>query len=94
MRFIVSPNQQQIREALLIDQALDQFKDRALRIQQRLGAKGYEIMSLKVGGSDNPLPRPMERMSVARVEGGTPLAGDAGTSRQTLRVHAVIQLRF
>jgi len=41
MRFSVSPDQQQASESRLIDQALDKFKARALRIQERLGAKGY-----------------------------------------------------
>lgn len=94
MRFMVSPDQQQHSETLLIDQALDRFKARARRIQQRLGAKGYEIVNLRVGASGNPPPLPMERMALARTGNDAPLADDAGTSRQTLDVHAVIQLRF
>lgn len=94
MRFSVSPDQQQASESLLMDQALDQFKARALRIQERLGAKGYEIVSLKIGTSATPPPFPLKRMAMARVENSPPTASEAGTSRQTLSVRAVIQLRF
>ena len=94
MRFTVSQDQLQASEKRLIDQALDQFKSRALRIQNRLGAKGYNIVTLRVGASNNPTPIPMEGMAMARAETVAPLADEAGTSRQSLSVHAVIQLRF
>ena len=94
MSFSVSPDQQQASESRLIDQALDQFKARALRIQERLGAKDYKIVSLKIGTSTNPQPLPLERMAMARVESSPPVASEAGTSRQSLSLRAVIQLRF
>jgi predicted secreted protein len=94
MRFSASPDQQQASESRLMDQALDQFKSRALRIQKRLGAKGYEIVSLKIGTSAAPPPFPLERMAMARVESSPPVASEAGTSRQSLSLRAVIQLRF
>jgi predicted secreted protein len=94
MRFTISPDQQQASESRLIDQALDRFKARALRIQQRLGAAGYDIVHLTVGTSGHPPPMPMETMAMARAASRPALAGEAGTSRQTLRIHAVIQLRF
>jgi predicted secreted protein len=94
MRFAVSPDQRQASESRLIDQALDRFKARALRIQQRLGATGYDIVNLKVGTSGNPPPYPLEGMAMARAASRPPLAGEAGTSRQTLSIRAVIQLRF
>jgi predicted secreted protein len=94
MRFSVSPDQQQAGESRLIDQALDRFKARAVRIQERLGAKGYDIVNLKVGASGTPPAFPVERMAMARVENSAPVAGEAGTSRQSFSVHAVIRLRF
>ena len=94
MRFSVSPDQQQASESRLMDQVLDQFKARALRIQERLSAKGYEIVSLKIGTSATPPPFPLERIAMARVESIPPMASAAGTSRQSLSVRAVIQLRF
>ncbi len=94
MRFSVSPDQQQASESRLMDQTLDQFKARALRIQERLSAKGYEIVSLKIGTSATPPPFPLERMAMARVENSPPTASEAGTSRQALSIRAVIQLRF
>ena len=94
MRFNVSPDQQQASESRLIDQALDKFKARALRIQERLGAKDYKIIRLKIGTSATPPPIPLERMAMARVESSPPVASEAGTSRQSLNLRAVIQLRF
>lgn len=94
MSFTVSPDQQQASESRLIDQALDKFKERARRIQERLGATGYDIVSLKVGTSRKPPPLPLERMAMARVENSAPPISEAGTSRQSLSVDAVIQLRF
>ena len=94
LRFTVSPDQQQASESRLIAQALDQFKARALQVQERLGATSYDIVSLKLGGSAAPPPLPMEGMAMARVQSVPPVAADAGTSHHSLSVHAVIQLRF
>jgi len=94
MRFTVSPDQRQASESRLIDQALERFKARALRIQQRLGAAGYDIVHLTVDTSGHPPPRPLATMAMARAASRPALAGEAGTSRQILRIHAVIQLRF
>jgi predicted secreted protein len=94
MRFTVSPEQRQASEAHLVDQVLDRFKARALRIQQRLGATGYDIVNLKLGGSATPPFLPLEHMTMARAAGSAPVAAEAGTSRQTLSIDAIIQLRF
>jgi predicted secreted protein len=94
MRFTVSADQRQVGEARLIDQALDRFKAVALRIQQRLGATDYDIVNLKLGASGSPPPYPLEHMAMARAAGSAPVAGEAGTSRQTLRIEAVIHLQF
>lgn len=94
MRFTVSPEQRQASDSGLIDQALEQFKTRALRIQKRLGAKGYKIVNLKVDTSGNSMPIPVERLAMTRVESAAPVASEAGTSRRIVSIHAVIQLRF
>jgi predicted secreted protein len=94
MRFTVSPDQRQAGESRLIDRALDKFRTRALRIQKGLDAEGYDIVTLQLGAAGNPAPIPMARMTMARMENSAPVAGEAGTSRQTLSVHAVIQLHF
>jgi predicted secreted protein len=96
MRFMVSPEQQRASEAQLLDQAMENFKERAVRIQNDLGAKGYRIVNLNVGGAGAPPPFPMERMAMAKVQtdSGVPVAGEAGTSRQQLSLHAIIQLQF
>ncbi|MEJ2553256.1 MAG: SIMPL domain-containing protein [Gammaproteobacteria bacterium] len=94
MRFTVSSEQRRTGDTQLIDQALERFKTRALRIQERLGAKGYKIVNLKVDTSGSPVPIPVERLAVARIESAAPVASEAGTSRRTVTVHAVIQMRF
>lgn len=94
MRFTVSPEQRRASDSRLIDQALERFKTRALGIQKRLEAKGYKIVSLKVDTSGNHVPIPMEHLTMARIESAAPVASEAGTSRRTVSIHAVIQLRF
>jgi predicted secreted protein len=96
MRFMVSPEQQRAGEAQLLDQAMAYFKERAVRIQNDLGAKGYRIVSLNVEPGGAPPPLPMARMAMAQVrtESGVPVAAEAGTSRQQLDIHAKIQLQF
>jgi predicted secreted protein len=96
MRFTASPEQQRANEAQLLDQAMADFKERAVRIQNALGAKGYRIVSLNVEDTGSPRPFPMERLSMAgaQSEGAVPVAAEPGTSRRQLAIRAAIQLQF
>jgi len=96
MRFMVSPEQQRASEAQLLDQAMANFKERAVRIQNGLGAKGYRIVSLNIEDAGAPPPLPMERMAMAKVQSdaGVSVAAEPGTSRRQLAIRADIQLRF
>lgn len=95
MQFIVSPARQRAGEAQLVDQAMENFKERAVRIQRSLGAKSYRIVRLSVQGAGAPPPMPMMfRMAKAEMDSGAPVAGEAGTSRQQIALQAVIQLQF
>lgn len=95
MRFMVSPERQRSGEAELIDSAMANFKERALRIQRGLGAKGYRLVRLGIDGVGTPPPMPMMmRMAVAEKDSAAAVAGEAGSSRHQLTLHAVIQLTF
>ena len=95
MRFMVSPERQRSGEAELIDRAMADFKERALRIQRGLGAKGYRLVRLGIDGAGTPPPMPMMmRMTAAEKDGAAAVAGEAGSSRHQLTLHAVIQLTF
>jgi predicted secreted protein len=94
MRFTASPKQRQAGEAQLVDQALARFKSRALRIQQQLGATGYDIVNLKLETVGARLPIPLEHLAMARAASGAPVAAEAGTSRLSLNLTAAIQLHF
>jgi len=96
MRFMVSPEQQRASDAQLLDQAMADFKERAVRIQNDLGAKGYRIVSLNVADEGTPPPFPVERMAMAKMQTdtGLPVAAEPGTSRRQLAIRAAIQLQF
>lgn len=94
MRFTVSPERQRAAEVRLVDQALEDFKTRAARIQQGLGAKGYRIVRLQVDGAAAPPMPLMARVAAMEQDAAAPVAAEPGSSRQRLGVHAVIQLQF
>jgi predicted secreted protein len=94
MNFTVSEQRQAQLEGELTGEALDNFKARAQAIAQRLGAAGYDIVRLQLQdntGAPPPAPMPvMERMLKAA---DTAVASEAGTSRLSVGVYAVIRLR-
>jgi len=95
MQFLVSPATQRTHDAELTDQLMERFKERASRIQLGLGAKAYRLVRLTVEGAPPP-PRfgIMAGTAMMEKEAGTPVAGEAGSSRQRLDARAVIQLQF
>jgi predicted secreted protein len=94
MNFTVSEQRQGQIEKELTGEALDNFRQRAQAIAERLGAAGYDIVRLQLqdnAGAPPPTPMPvMERMLKAA---DTAVASEAGTSRLTVGVYAVIRLR-
>ena len=95
MRFLVSPARQRAGEAQLMDQLMDNFKERAARIQRGLGAKAYRIIRLSVQGGGAPPPILMRsRMAMAEMDSPAPVASEAGGSRLQFAAQAVIQLQF
>jgi predicted secreted protein len=91
--FSVSPERRRAVEDELVDEALDAFRARADRIRAKLGAKGYEIVSLRVDASGGAPPVAMRgavMMAEARV--APPLEG--GTSTLRASAHATVELAF
>lgn len=91
MNFTVSERQQAQIEQELIFEALDNFKRRAQTIAERLGASGYDIVRLQL--QDNSVAPPMPTMARMLKTEDAPVASEAGTSRLSVGVYAVIQLR-
>ncbi len=97
MQFIATPAHQRAGEAQLLDQAMENFKERADRIQQGLGAKSYRIVRLSVQGAGAQPPTPMMVRTVKAemaMDSGEPVASEAGISRQQIVLQTVIQLQF
>ncbi len=86
----------QAAEQDLIDDALQAFRQRAVQIQEAMGAKAYRVIELNVGNGGNPgaisrnLPMVMESRAYRSVE--TP-AVEPGTARVTVRVDGRVQLQ-
>ena len=94
MAFTVSPERQSAGEAKLYDQVMENFKERAARIQRDLDAKTFRIVRLSVEGAGTPPIPVAARMHVMSEGASVPVASEAGTSRQRLDLRAVIQLTF
>lgn len=93
MTFSVSEGQQARVEQELTGEALDNFKQRAQAIAERLGAAGYDIVRLQLQQDAGAPPMPMQSMVRMLKTEDAPVASEAGTSRLTVGVYAVIQLR-
>jgi len=93
MSFGVSERQQARIAQELTGEALDNFRQRAQAITERLGAAGYDIVRLQLQDSAGAPPVPMQSMARALKTEDAPLASEAGTSTVSVGVYALIQLR-
>jgi len=93
MSFAVSEQQQARIGQELTGEALDNFRQRAQAIAERLGAAGYDIVRLQLqDGADAP-PMPLQSMARALKTEDASVASESGTSTLSIGVYAVIQLR-
>ncbi|MCC6301202.1 MAG: SIMPL domain-containing protein [Gammaproteobacteria bacterium] len=93
MDFGVSEQQRARIGQELTDEALDNFRQRAQSIAQRLGAAGYDIVRLQLQDDAGAPPMPVHTMARMLKAEDTAVASEAGTSRVGVGVYAVIQLR-
>ncbi len=93
MNFDVSEPQRARVGQELTHEALDNFRQRAQSIAERLGATSYDIVRLQLQDDAGAPPMPVQSMArMLKVE-DTAVASEAGTSRLSVGVYAVIQLR-
>lgn len=93
MTFGVSEQQRARIEQTLTQEALDNFRERAQAIAQRLGASGYDIVRLQLQDDAGMPPMPVQSMARMLKTEDAAVASEAGTSRLSVGVYAVIQLR-
>ncbi len=92
LAFSVSAERRRGVEDELIDAALAAFLARAERIAKTLGAQGFEIVQIGIGGGGRPTPVVQRSMAMAESVRTAP-AVEAGTSRVGVNVHGTIELR-
>lgn len=93
MTFSVSEQQRARTEQALTQEALDNFRERAQAIAERLGAAGYDIVRLQLQDDAGMPPMPVQSMARMLKAEDAAVASEAGTSRLSVGVYAVIQLR-
>lgn len=95
IHFSVSPERQRAVEDELVDEVLAAFRERAQRVQKKLGANGYEIVSIRVDAAGGPPPMLRQAGAVMMADAaGAPPALEAGTSTLRAGAHATIELGF
>jgi predicted secreted protein len=81
-------------ERQLSKSALEAFAAKAKLIAETMGAKGYEVVDVTVGGSSQPYqPDFKMRMAPMAAEAAPPVAIEGGTATLTVNVSGQIQLR-
>lgn len=93
MSFGVSERLRARVEQELTGEALDNFRQRAQAITERLGASGYDIVRVQLQDNAGAPPMPMQTMARMLKAEDTAVASEAGTSQLSVGVYAVIQLR-
>jgi predicted secreted protein len=93
MSFGVSERLRARVEQELTGEALDNFRQRAQAIAERLGASGYDIVRVQLQDNAGAPPMPMQTMARMLKAEDTAVASEAGTSQLSVGVYAVIQLR-
>ncbi len=94
MQLSAKPSTRQKAEDELITQAMNAFKQRALLVQQNMGAPGYRVMNINIGTSDfsHGYPQMQMRMEAATDSLSNAPAIEAGSSMVSVRVDGSIQL--
>jgi len=94
LHFSVSPERRRAVEDELVDEVLAAFRERAKRVQTKLGANGYEIVSIRVDAAGGPPPMPHRGAIMMADAAVAPPSLEAGTSTLRAGAHATIELGF
>lgn len=95
IRHMASESTRREASDALIGQALDAFKDRALLVQQNMGASGYQVVDVNIQTGESSTPMFTARAEMAdmvRSSVATEPALEAGTSRVNVQVFGRVQL--
>jgi predicted secreted protein len=94
--FGVSPEARRKAEDALLAGAIGEFRDRAARIAEAFGARGWRVRDVSVnaeGGMPPPVPRMvMASKAVAADEVATPPSVEGGTSRVVMVVSGTVEM--
>lgn len=94
--FSVSPEARKKAEDALLAGAIGEFRDRAARIAEAFGARGWRVRDVSVnadGGMPPPMPRVMmAARAVAADEVATPPSVEGGTSRVVMVVSGTVEM--
>lgn len=95
MSFLPTRDTRRAAEAELTRQALKAFAERATLIAETMGAKGYEVVDINVGGAPEQVMyrRDLGMMTMAADAASAPVAVQSGTATLTVNVNGQIQLR-
>lgn len=83
----------EVREDDLISDALGRFRDRALTVQNTMGAGDYRVVKLSISTNQSQMHAPRMRTMAAESRVATAPAVEPGTSEVVVRVEGTIQLQ-
>ncbi len=92
IEFSVSPEKRRETEDALIAEALAAYGQRAVAVQQALGARDHELVSLSIQTQGAAPPRPMLARQSMAMESVAPPAFESGHSTLAVHVDATIEL--
>ncbi len=93
MNLSVKPSTRKEAEDALINEAMNAFKQRALLVQQNMGAPGFRVININIGTEGHsPNFRQFETMSRSTASMDSAPAIEAGESSVNVRIDGSIQL--
>jgi predicted secreted protein len=92
--FSVSPEARKKAEDELLAGAIGAFRERAARIADAFGARGWRVRDVSVNteGGMPPMPRMMQARAAMADDAATPPAVEGGTSRVVVSVSGTVEL--
>lgn len=95
MNLSVKPSTRKQAEDTLINEAMNAFKQRALLVQQNMGAPGYRVINLNIGTEGHTANfRQFDTMARGAQSMSSAPAIEAGDSTVDVRINGSIQLEY